>query len=338
MRLHFCYLQNRVFPHSTNDFSLPVLSNMQRDEPRSALNIDLTHSTEQDLDFSLRGELRPRISFPPLPHTVESVSNLLAEMGVEPNTLQLAQIVDSDPMVAASVLRRINSAYYGVRRRIASVQKAVMLLGFLEVANQVLTAGMVQLEETFGAEEPSEMFEHLMRTSIGTAQYARELANYLGVNCEGPVFSAGLLHAVGRLILLHNDAGRYDAIWKRAGGPPSREAEQEAFGIDHARLGAIAADEWKLPGLLIKAIRYYPTPEKLEDGEQRLVARIVAAAAAAVDEMRLAFGVEDERAYTVTPELVALAEEVGAETEQLRAFIEKKRPRIRSYVDTMMQH
>lgn len=311
---------------------------MQRDEPRPALNFNSDLSAEQETDFSLRGELRPRISFPPLPHTVESVSTLLSEMGVEPNTLQLAQIVDSDPMVAASVLRRINSAYYGVRRRIASVQKAVMLLGFLEVANLVLTAGMVQLEETFGADEPSAMFDRVMRMSIGTAQYARELANHLSLPCEGAAFTAGLLHAVGRLIILHNDPEQYQTLWDEEEGMPSMEAERETFGIDHARLGAIAADEWKLPGMLIKAIRYYPTPEKLEEDEQRQVAQIVAAAASAVTFTRLAAGVEAERAYERTPELAALAEEVEADEEQLAAFIEKKRPRIRSYVDTMMQH
>lgn len=311
---------------------------MSRDEPRIAINTDGHLTSEPDTDFSLRGELRPSISFPPLPHTVESVSELLSEMGVEPNTLQLAQIVDSDPMVAASVLRRINSAYYGVRRRIASVQKAVMLLGFLEVANLVLTAGMVQLEETFGADEPSEIFRRIMRRCIGTAQYARELAGHLNHSSEGPAFSAGLLHAVGRLIILHNDADTYEQLWDRAGGPPSRAEEENAFGIDHARLGAIAADEWKLPGLLIKAIRYYPTPEKLEEQEQRVVARVVAAAAAAIDCMRLADGIDAEREYESTPELEALADEMDADPTQLAAFIEKKRPRVRSYVDTMMQH
>jgi HD-like signal output (HDOD) protein len=311
---------------------------MSRDEPGIAMNTDAHLSSEPDADFSLRGELRPSISFPPLPHTVESVSELLSEMGVEPNTMQLAQIVDSDPMVAASVLRRINSAYYGVRRRIASVQKAVMLLGFLEVANLVLTAGMVQLEETFGADEPSKLFNRIMRRCIGTAQYARELAGHLHSSSEGPAFSAGLLHAVGRLIMLHNDAETYERLWDQAGAPPARDAENEAFGIDHARLGAVAADEWKLPGLLIKAIRYYPTPEKLEEQEQRLVARVVGTAAAAIDRMRLADGVEAEREYEATPELAALAEEMEADPEQLVAFIEKKRPRVRSYVDTMMQH
>lgn len=311
---------------------------MSRDEPRIAFNTNPDLSSDTDTDFSLRGELRPSISFPPLPHTVESVSTLLSEMGVEPNTIQLAQIVDSDPMVAASVLRRINSAYYGVRRRIASVQKAVMLLGFLEVANLVLTAGMVQLEETFGANETSDIFDRIMRRSIGTAQYARELAGHLNLSCEGSAFSAGLLHAVGRLIILHNDASTYETLWEQAGGPPSRDAEAEAFGIDHARLGAIAADEWKLPGLLIKAIRYYPTPEKLEDQEQRIVARVVGAAAAAIASMRLADGVDVEQEYASTPELEALAEELETDTERLAAFIEKKRPRVRSYVDTMMQH
>lgn len=311
---------------------------MQRDKPGLAFNLDANHAGDQDVDFSLRGEMRPRISFPPLPHTVESVSRLLSEMGPEPNTLQLAQIVDSDPMVAASVLRRINSAYYGVRRRIASVQKAVMLLGFLEVANLVLTAGMEQLEEVLGREDHSAAFERIMRTCIGTAQYARELSGHLSVPCEGKAFSAGLLHGVGRLIMLHNDPDTYEALWEQADEMPSREVEQDTFGIDHARLGAIAADEWKLPGLLIKAIRYYPTPEKLEDEEARIVAYVVAAAADAVGTMRLAQGMAAEREYAPTPVLEALAAEVAADAEQLGAFIEKKRPRIRSYVDTMMQH
>lgn len=311
---------------------------MQRDRPRIAFNLETDPAPDQDVDYSLRGELRPRISFPPLPHTVESVSKLLSEMEVEPNTLQLAQIVDSDPMVAASVLRRINSAYYGVRRRIASVQKAVMLLGFLEVANLVLTAGMEQLEETLCPDDNSEAFERIMRMCIGTAQYAREIASHLNLPCEGQAFSAGLLHAVGRLIILHNDAAAYEALWEAEGDVPSREAEQERFGIDHARLGAIAADEWKLPGVLIKAIRYYPTPDTLEENEQRLVARLVATAAAAVATMRLAYGVDTEREYQPTPELEALADEVDSDIEPLSAFIEKKRPRIRSYVDTMLQH
>lgn len=310
----------------------------QRDKPGIAFNLDADAAANSDVDFSLRDEMRPRISFPPLPHTVERVSTLLSEMGAEPNTLELAKIVDSDPMVAASVLRRINSAYYGVRRRIASVQKAVMLLGFLEVANLVLTAGMVQLEETFGQETPSEAFERIMRTCIGTAQYAREIAGHLNLPCEGPAFTAGLLHAVGRLIILHNDAEAYEALWADEGMLPSREAERETFGIDHARLGAIAADEWKLPGLLIKAIRYYPTPEKLDDEEPRLVARLVASAAAAVLTMRLGEGADAECEYEYTPELQALADEVGEEVESMSTFIEKKRPRIRSYIDTMMQH
>lgn len=325
--------------------SYPLIScffSMQRDEPRIDLNSTSSHSTESDIDLSLNGEMRPNISFPPLPRTVETVSTLLSEMRAEPNTLQLAQIVDSDPMVAASVLRRINSAYYGVRRRIASVQKAVMLLGFLEVANLVLTAGMVQLEETFGTDEPSDMFDRIMRMCIGTAQYARELAGHLNLSCEGPAFSSGLLHAVGRLIILHNNPSSYEALWNEAGGPPSRAAEQDAYGIDHARLGAIAADKWKLPGLLIKAIRYYPTPEKLEEKEQRIVARIVAAAAASVASMQLADGMEGEhegeQEYKSAPELKALAEELGTDLEPLAAFIEKKRSRVQSYVDTMMEH
>ena len=84
------------------------------------------------------------IRFPPLSRTVSEVSAVV-DMAESPDTRRLAEIVHADPVTAALVLRRINSAYYGLRRRFSNVQQAVALLGFLEVCDIVLTAGMLKL-------------------------------------------------------------------------------------------------------------------------------------------------------------------------------------------------
>lgn len=303
----------------------------------------MPRSDENKPSMSYRGGNNPNISFPPLPQTVAEVSALLAETEAEPDTLKLAEIVDSDPVVAAAVLRRINSAYYGMRRRIGNVRKAVMLLGFLEVANIVLTAGMIKLEEVFNESGHTELFEKIMEMSVGVGQCARETADFINLPVQGRIYTAGLLHAVGRLVFLYNHPDQYHSLWIRDGAlrSPSREAEVEMFGVDHTEIGAQAADNWKLPHFIVEAIQHYPSPDAIDDAEHRQLAQILAVAVSVVDQ----YGCESDRIdvaeveFEAPPQLAALAESVeGVDTEELVDYLVEKQEQIRGYVDTMTHH
>lgn len=158
-------------------------------------------------DFNLR--------FPPLPKTLEEVSKLISEHADLPDTPRLADIVGADPIVAAFVLRRVNSVHHSVRRSVDDVPKAVRLLGYQEVVNIALAVGMMQLEEFMATEERTTIFQDIMKASIGAAYFAQELAVPLRLPQKNKAFIVGLQHAVGRLVLLYNRA-----IMKPSGPPP----------------------------------------------------------------------------------------------------------------------
>lgn len=302
----------------------------------------MSRSNDNDPSTQYNGGTNPNINFPPLPHTVAEVSQLLAETKDEPDTLKLAEIVDSDPVVAASVLRRINSAYYGMRRRIGNVRKAVMLLGFLEVANIVLTAGMVKLEEVFADDEHSDIFESIMQVSVGVAQTAREMAGFLDLPIHGRVYAAGLLHSVGRLVFLYNHPDRYEALW--TGGErklPSVAEEEKAFGVNHAVIGGQAADNWKLPHYLVEAIRHYPDPTAIEEEDHRTIALLLAVSASVVQQYGCAESEDvpaEEIEFEPPSQLDYLAYVTETDADELIQYIVDKREQIRGYVDTMTHH
>lgn len=280
----------------------------------------------------IKAELDTDIQFPPLPRTVAEVTHLVTEDAAEPDPRKLADLVDSDPVIAATVLQRINSAYYGMRRRITGVRKAVMLLGFLDVANVVLTAGMLRLEEIFAETDQMILFDHILQTSVGVGQFARELAQALALPVEGPAYSAGLLHSTGRLIFLYGAPDDYAALSHADDDHalPTVDAETFIFGISYPEIGARAADMWKLPGILTQAIRHHPAPKQAEMQSHRQVAALVGAAVAAQT------GADAESGLAEAPGVQSLAAEVEPSPAALVSMIDERRSRVENYVSMIM--
>jgi len=283
----------------------------------------------------IEAELDSDIQFPPLPRTVAEVSHLVSEDGNEPDPRKLADLVDSDPVIAATVLQRINSAYYGMRRRITGVRKAVMLLGFLDVANVVLTAGMMRLEEVFEEADQRMLFDRIMQISVGAGQFARELAQALELPVEGPAYSAGLLHSTGRLIFLYGAPDDYAALSHTDDEHPlpTVEAETFIFGISHLEIGARAASTWKLPDVLVQAILHHRDPERAETPSQRQVAALVGAAVAAQTASMPAAAEID---LTEAPAVQSLAATVDASPTTLADIVEERSSRVQDYVSMIM--
>jgi HD-like signal output (HDOD) protein len=276
--------------------------------------------------------------FPPLPRTVAEVSKLVSAKADIPDTPLLVQVVNSDPVVAASVLRRINSAFYGVRRRVGDIQKAVFLLGFDEVCDIVLTSGMMKLRDVLNTDEQTRIFEEIMRMSVGTAAYAKKLATYLDLHEQNSAFTTGLLHTVGRLVLLYNRPDDYEALWctNDYGFAPTVTSEQIIFGTDHAELGALAADSWHLPEFIVKVVRFYLTPGHIEEHNLRILALTLSVAATATERLCIHPGNGDGRAFEATAALHALARNLQFSSAELIDLIESNRDEINSYSHAMV--
>lgn len=259
--------------------------------PMSPSNIHATRfGSSPDLD----------IAFPPLPCSMTEVADLLATAGDIPDTPRLIQVVQGDPIIATSVLRRVNSAYYGLRRPTANIEKAVMLLGFGEVCNLVLAAGMMKLQDLLN-DEQQVIFERAIKESLGTAFFAQELARFVEMPNRGMAFSAGLLHNIGRLVLLYNRAEDYEALWftqKHEEAPPI-ETERIIFGTDHMELGTLAALEWNLPSAIATVIQNYADPTTVPEGDDQLLAWVVAGGVAATSRVLAEKEADPDPSYAI---------------------------------------
>lgn len=210
-------------------------------------------------DDRLRSMLARIDDLPTLP---EFVTRLLAAVE-EPSVSgrEIGDIVGEDQAMTAAVLKLVNSPYYGLSRRIGSIQHAVMLLGFRTVRNLALSAVLVK---SFGPSSPDARFAHaaLWRHAVACAAGSRLLALRLGVAEAEEAFLSGLVHDMGVIVIdqyLHDDFRQIlDLV--TANRISLREAERQVLGRDHQFVGALLARRWHFPAPVVDAIAFHHQP------------------------------------------------------------------------------
>ncbi|MEZ4700344.1 MAG: HDOD domain-containing protein [Rhodothermales bacterium] len=291
------------------------------------------------------------LRFPPLSRTVSEISALLSNKSEAPSTERLIEIVEMDPVVVSSVLRRINSAYYGLQRHFDDISKAIVMIGFMEVSNIVLTSGYVGVRKSVTSKAHAALLEKLIRISVGTGFFMRLLSSRIQVSHMATAYTTGLLHSVGRLVLLYNNPDEYADLWEenRTGYAPSAEAELNRLGIDHTQLGGIAAAHWNLPSPIGELIESYLTPGHIEDPMLRTLAlslkvsvnvaeQVCAYRDALAAEGQTAFDeVRPDFAFSFIPELALLAQSCGKNTQDLEHLISSNQQDAFQYIESMTQ-
>lgn len=215
-------------------------------------------------------------SFPPLPSSVSEVGSLVASGGTDPTAL--AEIVKHDPSITVNVLQRVNSAYYGIRRRVESIDQAVRLLGFIEVCAITMIEGMSEMEEHFTDHAP--IFQRILRASVFTGRFAENLTQALDLPREGTrlSFSSGLICSTGRLVLLHTVPARYAALVEEVEAPlPGADDESRAFGVSHQTLAPEACTYWELPERICSVLRDAGGAGETSDGPRATLVQVIRA-------------------------------------------------------------
>jgi len=182
--------------------------------------------TEQEVR-QLRAEVIARRNLPTIPPVLARILQLCD--GIDANTNDLIAVIERDQALTGKLLRLANSACFGQSRRVATIPRAVVLLGFTTVRN--LTLG-VKVWDALGSGVARPRLEELWTHSVACAVAARELTVRLQAGDPDEAFTAGLLLDVGRLAL----AVRFrDEYWKVVGGVAETEdmdaVEREAFGV-----------------------------------------------------------------------------------------------------------
>ncbi|TFW32342.1 HDOD domain-containing protein [Massilia horti] len=195
---------------------------------------------------------------------------------------ELAAQISKDQAIAAKTLRLANSSFYGLQSRVKTIDQAITVLGFDSVRSLVTAAGVVG--QFSGAQNEHFDFTAFWRHAIGTALCAKSVARQAGCNQEF-AFVAGLLHDIGRLVLVTRFPEQYAAAlaFQRQNECELLRAEREVLGLDHAVVGRALAQHWKFPELFQRAIGHHHAPERADLGDIPSVVHVANVIAHALD-------------------------------------------------------
>ena len=224
-------------------------------------------------------------SLPPLSEVVTKLAGLTQDPRA--NAISFADLIKQDPGLAANLLRVANSAAFGSRHRIDTVDHAVAILGRRRVLQLTLAGGLNNV-----------LPPRLPGYDIGASEFGRHcgavgllamgLSETLDLGHGQMVFTAGLLHDCGKLAIASFLNDHLELVKSRAfeGGMTFVAAEKEILGTNHTEVGAMLAREWRLPMEIQWVVQWHHRPGDAPDPVDRKLVGVIHIA----DSLAHAFG------------------------------------------------
>lgn len=197
---------------------------------------------------------------PSLPTIYTKLSHLLHSSNT---TMQMiGNVIAEDQVMSAKVLRLVNSGFYGFPKKIGSLDRAVVILGQNEIKSLVLATSMLKV---FPLSELNRIFDinKLWEHSISCAVASRILAEAAFVKNPEEVFAAGLLHDIGKLVLIMSSPEDFLNVINEIqdSGSSFIETEKKILGFNHIQIGKALAEKWDFPSETIDMIVYHHYPD-----------------------------------------------------------------------------
>lgn len=228
--------------------------------PEDALSPELQKAMNRVREISSLPEVTTRI--------VEVVENPTS------TAQDMHDIIRHDPALAAKILKVVNSAFYGLPSQIASLDRAIVMLGLSAVKNIALAASLSRLfrpgpvSDRFSGRD---LWTHCIAVGVCTRMVAQ--ASFGQVE---EAFVAGLVHDMGLLVEFQLFPDKLRAVSERCEAEPQDflAAEREIIGGDHQAFGAALATKWKFPPGLRCAVSRHHSPENLKPELRRIVTAV----------------------------------------------------------------
>ncbi len=254
-----------------------------------------------------------------LPDIYLQIKNIL----VDPTSshANVADALSTDPALSARLLRIANSAFYGRPGTIATVSRAVGLLGTQQIHDLVLATAVIHAFDGFS----SDLIERraFWRSGLFGASAAKLLADQCGILDSERLFVGGLLAPVGTLILCQELPQQMRAILEdaRTLGKDIASLQRARMGFDYAQLSAKLFSSWQLPPELVAPIRGHTRPSAAQDfpleaGILHIATQLAAARADGKSLNELVPRLNND-AWDITDLSIAKLEEIDQEAQAL---------------------
>lgn len=200
-------------------------------------------------------------SLPTLPAVYQQLVTCL--QSPDASLVDVGRIISGDVGMTASILKVVNSAYFGLGKPIKTIDNAVVFLGLSTVMALTLEHGLFGGGQAMPA-IPGFSLDDLRRHSLATAAAARVIAGEEAgtENLTDEAFVTGVMHDMGRLVLALSMPERYGEVAALVGsqGLAWHEAERELLQATHAEAGAYLLGLWGFPNTVVEGVLFHPAP------------------------------------------------------------------------------
>lgn len=197
---------------------------------------------------------------PQLPIVVTQALHLLND--ADPDFDRIVRLISTDPALTARIISSANSTFMGRGVCANNPHTACISLGLNALRSVILTVGIARHLSPAGVNS-SMMITELWAHSFGTAVAARCVSDLCTAQAD-QAYTAGLLHDIGKILLIQHARPHYDAVltYQNEHDCFISEAIHEVLGFNHADVGVMLAKMWRLPDYLIDVIGNTHTPDK----------------------------------------------------------------------------
>ncbi|WP_243372821.1 HDOD domain-containing protein [Geotalea sp. SG265] len=196
---------------------------------------------------------------PTIPHVATKVIELLDKPDVELD--EVADMILTDQVLAARVIRMVNSPFYKPAHEIKSVKRALIYLGFRHIRELAFTCSFIDVfQGKDGAFDIRTFWEH----SFGVGIVAKIIAQRFRYPDTEKAYLVGIVHDIGEVLLSYYRRTEFEQLLASIKGKSYRmvEAEREFFGTSHSEIGHCIAQKWNFPADYCEVIALHHAPEE----------------------------------------------------------------------------
>lgn len=212
-------------------------------------------------------------NLPQFPDNIVKINRLLNNP--KSKMSDIAALVSSDVSLATDLLKLVNSATFALASPCRNIVEAVKLVGIHGIKNMLISIGSMNSLRTIG----SDVNEELWRHSYQVAFYSYNIARNFCQNDRRLIddsYVCGLLHDMGKLVFeaVHPDMMEQIKNVCETKGIPSDIFERLVAGVNHGEIGALIAEKWNFPEVIVSVIRHHHEPDLAPEATRKLTSLV----------------------------------------------------------------
>jgi len=260
--------------------------------------LPLNEKTQKDLSVVSQEFVNIIDELPQFPETIVKVNRLLNDP--DSKMSEIAMLISSDVSLTTDLLKLVNSATFALASPCRSIVDAVKLVGIRGIKNMLISVGSINNLKSLGGEK-KDLWTHAYQVAFYSYNLARNFCSN-DLTLVEDSYVCGLLHDMGKLVFETAHPEFIDKIKSICAqkGIPADIFEKLLAGVNHGEVGALIAEKWNFPNVIVSVIRHHHEPDLAPDETKKLTSLVY------LSDMLSHYQTKEVDYYQFDPDVLAL--------------------------------